>query len=172
MKRKLFFLIDKLHIRRSERIVLSIMMLITLILTAVITFIDLSPSPDRYDYSDLEQVFHERSAVQQAEHDAIMARYTPITPGQLAADESDTENDVKTYKNLEPEHAIADTNRININKADAEELQKLPGIGPAYATRIIEWREKNGDFESADQLLEIRGIGPARLENIRDLVVL
>ncbi len=172
MKRKLFFWIDKLHIRRSERIVLSVTMLITIILTALVTFVDLSPSPDDYDYSELEQVFHERSAVQQAGHDAIMARYTPITPEQLVSNESDIDNDVKTYKKTEPEHATADTIRININKAEAEELQKLPGIGPAYALRIIEWRDKNGDFESADQLLEVRGIGPARLENIRSLVVL
>lgn len=172
MKRTLFFWIDKLHIRRSERIVLSVMMLITLILAGVITLVDRSPSTNEYDYSELEQVFQERSAIQQAEHDAIMARYTPISSEQIDADEPDLGNDVKTYKKPEPEHATADTIRININKADAEELQKLPGIGPAYASRIIEWREKNGEFESTDQLLEIRGIGPARLENIRNLVVL
>lgn len=61
---------------------------------------------------------------------------------------------------------------ININTATAEVLQQLPGIGPAYAGRIIEWRAQNGQFTSIEQLIEIKGIGEKRLENIRPLVTL
>jgi competence ComEA-like helix-hairpin-helix protein len=61
---------------------------------------------------------------------------------------------------------------ININTASAEKLQELPGIGPAYSTRIVEWRNKNGHFVSKNQLLEIKGIGEKRLEAIVPLITL
>ncbi len=61
---------------------------------------------------------------------------------------------------------------ININTASAEQLTELPGIGPAYAQRIVEWREENGKFTSKEQLLEIRGIGQRRLEVIIPLIML
>lgn len=57
---------------------------------------------------------------------------------------------------------------VNINTAGIEELSGLPGIGEAIAGRIIERRETSGPFESADELLEISGIGEAKLEGIRE----
>jgi len=184
MKRTLFFWIDKLQIRRGERIAISVLLCLFLMISSVLLFVDFAPAPDDFNYEELEQVFHERSKIQQAEHDAIMARYSPETslpPAEPAESkdavekiaEGETQSaDVKTYETPEPQQQFSDTTRININKADVEQLQKLPGIGPAYASRIVEWREKNGDFETISQLLEIRGIGPARLENIRPLIVL
>lgn len=62
--------------------------------------------------------------------------------------------------------------QININTADAGELDKLPGIGPSYAERIIEYRKKNGPFSSPDELDEIKGIGPKMIEEIRGLVTI
>ncbi|GAA1484822.1 ComEA family DNA-binding protein [Brachybacterium fresconis] len=56
---------------------------------------------------------------------------------------------------------------IDLNTADATELEALPGVGPAIAQRIVEHREKNGPFASVDALLEVSGIGPATLEEIR-----
>lgn len=174
MKRTLFFWIDKLQIRRGERITLTVLMCITLLLSAALLLIDFSPSPDDHDYSELEHIFQQRSEIQQAGHDAIMARYEPheTSPPVAGTESVDTVTNVKTYEDEEPEQQISDTTRININTANAEQLQQLPGIGPAYAGRIVEWRRENGTFESVEQLLEIRGIGPVRLENIRDLVVL
>jgi comEA protein len=183
MKRTLFFWIDKLQIRRGERIAISVLLCLFLMSSSVLFFVDFSPSPDDFNYEELEQVFLERSKIQQAEHDAIMARYSPEAALPASPAESEDVTDaiaegeksgpnVKTYETAEPQQQLSDTTRININKADAEQLQVLPGIGPAYASRIVEWREENGRFETIDQLLEIRGIGPARLENIRPLVVL
>lgn len=58
--------------------------------------------------------------------------------------------------------------KININKADEKQLEKLPGIGPTKAKRIIEYREKNGKFKSLDELLNVNGIGPKTLEKIKN----
>lgn len=55
---------------------------------------------------------------------------------------------------------------IDINRADAPELERLPGVGPAIARRIVDRRGKRL-FRSVDELLEVRGIGPATLERLR-----
>jgi competence protein ComEA len=59
---------------------------------------------------------------------------------------------------------------VDLNAATAEELDTLPGIGPVTAAAIIAWRDANGRFTSVDQLGDVDGIGPARLEKLRDLV--
>jgi competence protein ComEA len=64
----------------------------------------------------------------------------------------------------------AGTALVNVNTASADELDALPGIGPAYAQRIIDYRVQNGAYTSVEQLTEVRGIGPATLDKIRDLV--
>ena len=59
---------------------------------------------------------------------------------------------------------------INLNTATAEQLEAIPGIGPVLAQRIIEYRQTHGRFQSVDELLEVRGIGPKRLESMRPYV--
>lgn len=59
---------------------------------------------------------------------------------------------------------------VNINTASAAELELLPGIGPALAQRIIEYRAKHGRFRRVDDLDAVRGIGPRTLERLRPLV--
>ena len=56
---------------------------------------------------------------------------------------------------------------ININTASASELEALPGIGPALAARIVEYRDGHGPFASVDDLTDVPGIGPAKLEALR-----
>jgi competence ComEA-like helix-hairpin-helix protein len=56
---------------------------------------------------------------------------------------------------------------VNLNTATAEELQQVPGIGPATAEKILQMRKSYGAFKSVDDLLAIRGLGPKRLEKMR-----
>ncbi len=56
---------------------------------------------------------------------------------------------------------------VNLNTADLAALDTLPGVGPATAQAIIDHRTKNGPFRSVDQLLEVKGIGPAKLAELR-----
>jgi len=62
------------------------------------------------------------------------------------------------------------SHRVNLNTASASELELLPGIGPALAARIIEYRRTNGAFRNVDGLDEVKGIGPRTLEKLRPLV--
>lgn len=60
---------------------------------------------------------------------------------------------------------------VDLNSATEAQLDGLPGVGPATAAAIVAYRDSNGRFVSVDELDEVRGIGPARLEQLRDLVV-
>jgi competence protein ComEA len=59
---------------------------------------------------------------------------------------------------------------LDLNTATAEQLDALPGVGPVTAAAIVAWRAKNGAFSSVDQLGDVDGIGPARLDRLRALV--
>lgn len=59
--------------------------------------------------------------------------------------------------------------KVNINTATEQELDQLPGIGPATAAKIISYREENGPFASLEALEEVPGIGPAKIEALRDV---
>ena len=60
------------------------------------------------------------------------------------------------------------TNTVDLNTADAAALEALPGIGPSIAQAIVEWRDTNGAFASVDELDDVPGIGPATLDELRD----
>ena len=62
--------------------------------------------------------------------------------------------------------------RVHVNTAALDELQTLPGVGPAIAQRIVEYRQENGPFKRLDDLGNVSGIGLATLEEWRELVLL
>jgi competence ComEA-like helix-hairpin-helix protein len=59
-------------------------------------------------------------------------------------------------------------NAIDLNRATADELQLLPGVGPALSKRIVEYREAKGDFARIEDIMQVSGIGPKTFEAIRD----
>lgn len=65
----------------------------------------------------------------------------------------------------------ATTGLINLNTASLEQLDSLPGIGPAIAQRIIDYREKVGNFTRIEEITEVSGIGEATFAKIKDLIV-
>jgi competence protein ComEA len=60
--------------------------------------------------------------------------------------------------------------KIHLNLATAAELDALPGVGPVIAERIVSYREENGPFQSVEDLLDVPGIGEAKLADLRDHV--
>ena len=61
---------------------------------------------------------------------------------------------------------------INLNRADCWLIEALPGIGPAKAQAIIDYRNNNGQFRRIDELIQVNGISESTLDNIRDLITI
>lgn len=60
--------------------------------------------------------------------------------------------------------------KININKANAQDLESVPGIGPSTAEKIVTYRNENGKFSSIDDLKNVTGIGEKKFESIKDYI--
>ena len=73
----------------------------------------------------------------------------------------------KAGKNV---NSSGDGNLVNINTADAQALDSLPGVGPSTAQKIIDYRESEGGFQSIDDLKKIKGIGEAKFAKLKDRV--
>lgn len=69
-----------------------------------------------------------------------------------------------------PSAASREGGTVNLNRATADELDTLPGVGEVTAQRILEWREQHGAFTAVEQLREVDGIGETRFERLRDRV--
>ncbi|HEV3469260.1 MAG TPA: helix-hairpin-helix domain-containing protein [Pyrinomonadaceae bacterium] len=73
---------------------------------------------------------------------------------------------------VNPAHAatISDVPRLDLNRATREELERLPGVGPVLAARIVEHRERHGPFRRVEHLLVVRGVSERRFQELRHLV--
>jgi competence protein ComEA len=102
------------------------------------------PAPPSFDYAQSDSEFAARSAAPESpagDSPSALPRLPPLTP-----------------------------HGIDINTASAAEFDRLPGIGPAYAERIVLDRDANGPFDGVDDLVRVKGIGPKKLEKIRPFV--
>ncbi|BBX15815.1 hypothetical protein CRI77_14060 [Mycolicibacterium duvalii] len=88
-------------------------------------------------------------------------------PGQMG---SSVVSDPAAPAAAPAEQAGGATGLVDLNSATLEELDTLPGIGPVTAAAIVAWRDAHGRFDSVDQLGDVDGIGPARLDKLRDHV--
>ncbi|MBI2553149.1 MAG: helix-hairpin-helix domain-containing protein, partial [Candidatus Rokubacteria bacterium] len=70
------------------------------------------------------------------------------------------------------EAQIASNERLDLNRATADDLRRLPGVGPTLADQIIRSRERQGRFATAEDLRAVPGMGPKKFERIRDLVTI
>ena len=101
--------------------------------------------------------FIDRYQPDRIEEFSVLKQAVPV-PSEAAIDQS--------------ESASQTLLKINLNQASAKELQRLPRIGPKVAERIIAYREKNGPFQTLEDLTKIQGIGPKTIEQFRSQVIL
>jgi comEA protein len=66
----------------------------------------------------------------------------------------------------------ATTEKVNLNSATVEQLQSLPGIGPAIAKNIVELRTKIGKFNRIEEVINVKGVGEKKFQKIKDRVTL
>ncbi len=85
-------------------------------------------------------------------------------------DRNDVINPAATKKTGEPSGRAADEDCINVNSANAQQLQQLHGIGPVLAKRICAYRTQHGVFSIPDDLRDVKGIGPATVKKIRTAI--
>jgi len=177
MKRKIYFLLERLEISRGERITVTILLCCILIISGFYYYHEPDVHVDPIQYENLDRIFKEKSLQLEQDKENILARYQPINDSEEPVESDDfKESSITEDKReiVETEDLVSNMNSqiININSASEELLISLPGIGPAYAKRIVEWREKNGLFTEKEQLLEIRGIGERRLEQLMPVIEL
>ncbi len=68
---------------------------------------------------------------------------------------------------IQGEDAESNHVKIILNDADHKELERLPGVGPVIAARIIEYRERHGGFNALEELIEVKGIGEQTVERLK-----
>ena len=79
---------------------------------------------------------------------------------------------VETEYTAAAEETPAAGRGVDINSADAGELQALPGVGPVLAQAIVDYREAHGPFAAPEELMEVDGIGESKLDAMRDSIIL
>lgn len=125
-------------------------------------------APDAYVESD--RIFFERSAqsaAAAADSVGVPDSSVPHAQNGLLEGEGRSASADVVASSFEP--ATAPAGHVNLNEAGSDELQRLPRVGPKTAERIIAFRELYGPFRDVDDLLQIRGIGPKTLEQIRPM---
>lgn len=80
----------------------------------------------------------------------------------------------ESYVSSQTQHwdqALEEIRRVDLNSASAAELERLPGIGPTLAQRIITYRSKRGRYTDIEKLLKIKGIGKVSLEVLKNYIM-
>lgn len=155
MKRNIFFWLDRLQISRKERISITTCFTIILISVLLTPFIQPVPNYDPQEYEQILEIYQERTRILEARQ---LEREQKYEPGEIIEQKKEPASQPKI------------TDPIDINKATLTELTRLPGIGEAYAKRIIDYRQTKGEFTAIEELTKVRGIGQKRLEKLKPFI--
>lgn len=156
-KRDFFFWIERLQITQKERVVISALLVIIVLMVALTTFVKQKYEQRAENYEAIRQKFERKSALIEAKRSGELKKYS-------------AQEELPGIK--EQPEVVKETTVVNINTADIIELQKLKGIGQIYAQRIVDYREENGEFKTSEELLNVKGIGKKRLEDIKAFITL
>lgn len=77
-----------------------------------------------------------------------------------------------TTKNSASSTKLAPGEKVNINHADSGQLDKLPGVGPSTAQKIIDYRNANGGFKSIEEIKQVPGIGDKKFNDLKDYIII
>ena len=154
IKRALFFWIDKLQITKKERVTVTVLLsiIIVLLLTNLVIKQRIVPMPE--NHAEIQAEFERKSEGIEREKLTQEQKYAGI----------------EINETIEPE--VLTKELVDINTATIEELQSLSGIGETYALRIVEYREANGKFNSVEELVHVKGIGKRTLDKIKPFIKL
>lgn len=176
MKRRIFFIFEKLQITPYERRTMLVLVGILLVL-GLLHQVESGQKFDEEFYQPYEEKFSKLSLQAAKRESLLVLQHYPEGDDQsstIATQEALTEQvsvgeeDISSFSDT----SDVTSDSINVNTADQEQLEELPGIGPAIAQRIIEYREEHGPFDRKSELTNVRGIGEARLDNIRPYIKL
>lgn len=177
MKRKLFFFIERLQVSRQEIRAVSLCLIVLLFGFEFLPAIQEASMAKKSDYREQDRIFLERTATARHRHREWIERMSWVDSLEQQRSSVGEEAGARRPESIDSDDEVARgsgeedlDDRLDLNRATPEELQKLPGIGPTYAERMIQWREQFGPYLSVEQLIEIRGIGPKRLEALRSRV--
>ncbi|NDW10398.1 helix-hairpin-helix domain-containing protein [Dysgonomonas sp. 520] len=151
---------DLFYFRRNEKIAV-IFLLILIVFSSILYFIS-----DIYTYN---QNNNEEDLLAQSEFDDFQKNLKPIYYQSESATEPGEDGEfaaTKSPKNTKTNSTkLTEGQTVDLNAANIGALKKVPGIGDAYAKRIIEYRELLGGYLNIEQLLEVQGISKKKLEN-------
>ena len=89
----------------------------------------------------------------------------------LAPSQGGTSAQATTPAQVKPAKSTPAPASVNLNTATAPQLEALPGVGPATAARILEYRLKNGGFKKIEELMNVRGIGEKTFLTLKPMLV-
>lgn len=137
--------------------------------TSGIIYVDISGcvnNPGVYEFKEGARVFHVIEEAGGLTDDANiddLNRAEEVLDGQKIIIYSKNSDEKSSYEE-------SSSGKININKADSSKLQDIPGVGPATAQKIIEYREQFGAFKTVDDIKNVSGIGEKTFESMKEYI--
>lgn len=158
--RKWFFWLEKLRITPHERRAVVVLLVLFFILTGMKYLVKNVPGYNKEYYREVEMLFRKKTREMKQRRAAVLSRYQPRKiQGAIPADTTTRDSIGNSV-----------VQKVNINEADLQMLKMLPGIGPVYAKRIVEYRQNNGLFKKTEDLLNVKGIGKKRLKKLEPFI--